>query len=292
MIVVRLMGGTGNQMFQYALGRALSLKHKCALKLDLTFLLDRTPRDRFSYRSYELGAFNIRGEIAKREEVPVTYRRYFSGRLSLVLDSLRRRMSPRSTSERQFHFDPAVLDIRDSAYVEGYWQSPKYFEDFKDVIRSEFTLRQMLPDPAEELRAQIAEERSVCVHVRRGDFVGNSMYLSLGQDYYLAGLRLVAEKIPAARVYVFSDDIDWCRANLRFSEATTYVDDRYAGPAPAHHLALMSACRAFVISNSTFAWWAAWLNRDPDKLVIAPKRWFLDPTINTNDLIPDTWVRI
>jgi len=292
MIIVRLMGGMGNQMFQYAVGRALALTYNTRLKLDLTFLLDHTSRPRVRLRDYDLPVFNIAAEPATREEVPFLYRKHLPGRMAFFVDGLRRRMRICRGSEKYFHFDPAVLEIGPDAYLDGYWQSPKYFDRVAETIRKEFALRDLASGTTQELAAEIASQESVCVHVRRGDFVNSSWHWTLGPDYYMAGLGLVTAKMSSPRVYVFSDDINWCRGNLRLPYQTTLVDHRYAGPKSSHHLALMSACRAFVIANSSFGWWTAWLNAYPEKIVVAPKRWFLDRSINTADLIPPGWITI
>lgn len=289
MVVVRLLGGLGNQMFQYAFGRALAIKTATALKLDLTFLLERTPRKGFAFRNFDLNALNIRAQVAQQSDIPLLRRRLLSGRTGLWLDAISRRILPGRLSERHFYFcHPPAVKTR-SLYANGYWQSPKYFEDIRPIIRRDFTLKVPLSGIDESLKARIRNADSICVHVRRGDFISSKTHCLLGPEYYESAVAYVRTRIATPQVFVFSNDLQWCRANLDFGVDTEFVESQQI---PAHQLDVMAACRSFVIPNSTFSWWAAWLNSDPNKVVVAPKRWFVDQSIRTDDLFPAQWVRI
>jgi hypothetical protein len=285
----------GNQMFQYAAGRALALRNEVPLKLDLVHLLDRTPRPKnrsIVFRNYDLDIFRIEAEVARRVDVPMVFREYLSGRAKLYLAALRRRVITNRGRERSFAFDPAILGLGPSAYLEGYWQSPKYFDSVADRIRCEFTLRDPMSVGARELAEEIRACSSVCINVRRTDFVTSGMHGTFGKEYYDRGLAVVAERTKIDRIFVFSDDVKWCEANLAFEYPMQVVGHDFAGPKFGEYLNLMAACRHFIIPNSSFAWWAAWLNTDPAKTVVAPKRWFLDESIHTGDLFPIGWIRI
>jgi hypothetical protein len=292
MIITRLIGGLGNQMFQYALGRALALRNRTELKLDLHLLLDRTPLPGMVFRDFDLSVFRIRAEAAPKEEIPFLYRMHMSGSLSIRLDHVRRRCVWNPGRERHFHFDSSVLRLRDGAYLEGYWQSPKYFEDIDHIIRDDFSFVTPMPAHVLELEKRIADSDSTCVHVRRTDFVGTLRHDTVGMDYFANAFRVIQGKVRRPEVFIFSDDIDWCKANLKFDCRVNYVGQEFAGVKCACYLWLMSHCRHFIIPNSTFGWWAAWMNVGPDKTVVAPKRWFTDEDINTSDLIPRTWIRV
>ena len=205
----------GNQMFQYAVGRALAIKNGTGLILD-PFLLNIYPR-------------------------PKT-----------------------------------------SAYV---------YRDF-DVIRRDFSLKKPFSEKGSALKKEIESVSSVCVNVRRADFVGSSFHGTFDIEYYARGLAKIRESKTVDVVYVFSDDVAWCEENLKFPIKTVFVGHDYKGERFGEYLYLMAACRHFIIPNSTFAWWAAWLATGPDKVVVAPKRWFLKESIDTSDLIPESWVRI
>jgi len=295
MIIVRLSGGMGNQMFQYAIGRKLSLKYGVELKLDAFFLLDRTPRStkrNLVFYDYALDVFNISAQIARRSEIPPIFRLYFFGKTRLLVDVIRRRFIFNPGKEKSFSFDERIFSIGPRAYIEGYWQSPKYFADIEETLKKDFTLKTPLSHKAKVLFEQIQSHNSVCINVRRGDFVSSSFHGTFGLDYYQKGVNKIRESSPIDKIYIFSDDIEWCRNNLSFPFPFMIVGHEYAGSKFQEYLFLMSACKHFVIPNSTFAWWAAWLNTDRDKHVIVPKRWFLDDSINTNDLIPSGWIRI
>jgi hypothetical protein len=293
MIIARLMGGLGNQMFQYAMGRMLALKHGVPFSLDCAFLEDRTPRPRgsnFVFRSYDLDIFNVAATVAGRGDIPPVYRLYLGGAPRLALDGLRRRLLPNPARERSFAFDPRFLDLGRDAYLEGYWQSPKYFSSIAGTIRDDFGLKAPISEKSQRLLGEIRSCNSVCVNVRRTDFLASKVHGTIGEEYYHRALGVVAERGAIDRIYVFSDDMEWCGKHLSFGPPVTMVGHDFAGPRFGEYLVLMSHCRHLIIPNSSFAWWAAWLNDDASKAVIAPKRWFVDQRIDTRDLFPDRWV--
>lgn len=296
MIIVRLSGGMGNQMFQYAFGRALSLKHNVPLKLNIQTFLDQADRPfakNFAVRKYDLDVFNIKAEIAESNDIPFLHRMYWKGGLMLVIDAVRRRIFFPKGKEQSFRFNNKYLSLNKDAYLIGEWQSPKYFAGYEDIIRSDFSLNTTISEDIKKLGEEIRGCNSVCLHVRRKDFVGNSLHdTGIGQNYYTQSLVKIQKKSQIDRVYVFSDDIGWCENNLSFDYPVTFVGENYAGEKQTGHFWLMQQCKHFIICNSSFSWWAAWLSTNPDKIVIAPKKWFNDPSINTEDLIPENWIRI
>lgn len=284
------MGGLGNQMFQYAMGRALSLKNKTTLKLDLKYLLDRKPKKNFVFRNYDLSIFRCNPKIATEEEVknilgigilrnkfinkllPLFYRRYYT--------------------ENSFEYDKNIYRLSNNTYIEGYWQSYKYFEDISEIIRADFENISEFNIHQNEISNKIKSCNSVCINVRRADFLNNSFHGVCNIDYYQKGLKYISEKVDNLNIFVFSDDILWCKSNLNFRYPTTFLDHEFAGEKFGAYLKLMTECNHFVIPNSTFGWWAAWLNDSEDKIVVAPKNWFENNEINTKDLIPKSWIRI
>ncbi|MFZ2150098.1 MAG: alpha-1,2-fucosyltransferase [Minisyncoccia bacterium] len=281
MITVRLKGGLGNQMFQYALGRALSIKNNTTLGLDIGFYdMNLNPK-----RQYDLEVFNIAGKVLEQKEIPFLYR--FCHK-SKILDKITRY----GFKEKSFDFDPQIFCRGSSLYIDGYWQSPKYFEDFEDEIRKDFTLKNPPVQNIEDLAKEIEHINSVCVHVRRGDYVGNKNHEIVDNEYYIKGIEYIKNHASVDKIYVFSDDIEWCKNSLKFEFSTVFVDSVYAGEKGEGHMFLMSKCKNFIIANSSFSWWAAWLSNNKEKIVICPKQWFPDKSIYTNDLIPKEWVRI
>jgi hypothetical protein len=291
MIIVKLKGGMGNQMFQYAIGRALSIKNNTKLGLDLAYLLDKTPRSNFTFRNYDLDIFNIHAEIIPQTKINFI-NKTFKGKLGVYFDFLKRKFIKSLGIEKSFNFDSSILGLKGDVYLDGYWQSPKYFEMIEDVIREDFTLKYGLPLSTKNLIEVIEKENSVCIHVRRGDYVGNKFHEIVGKEYYNNGIDLISKKIKIDKIYVFSDDIKWCEENMKFEFPVMFVGEEYAGEKAEGHLMLMKSCKNFIIPNSSFSWWAAWLSNYKDKIVIVPKQWFGNGSINSDDLIPKEWIRI
>jgi hypothetical protein len=297
MIVVKLQGGLGNQMFQYAVGRELQRRNGGELALDLTGLLDRFPRKNAVFREYNLDIFRIQprftllSHFARRLPVPLLYMQGASG-VAWFRDWAgfqRRILGPVA-------FCPEVFDARGNIYLDGYWQSPKYFADTETILRREFRVKCPLSPAGSELAAQMAATDSISVNVRRSDYVTVQSAIDthgfVGKEYYDSGMKHIAPQLKRPHVFVTSDDVEWCKANLRFDYPTTIMGQEYKGYKFGEELALMSRCKHFLIPNSTFAWWAAWLAPFEDKIVVSPKNWFRDPAIDSSDLIPPQWIRI
>jgi len=293
MIVVELMGGLGNQMFQYAIGRHLALLNQTDLYLDSTFLMDRGPRRKdFVFRNYDLDLFDLPVQSAPA---------YLSARFSRtntlpkrIWNRLWPNQSVRFVYEKHFHMDEQVLSRRGDMYLDGYWQSARYFDAITDVIRADFRLSFDLPIHSQQLANDINNTNAVCLNVRRADFVTNPVHGTTSLSYYQEAVTYINANTTDPIYYVFSDDIDWCINNLHLQAPTVYVGHEYAGPKFGHYLQLMHQCQHFIIPNSTFAWWAAWLSPHAQKIVVAPKQWFGKPILpaNTKDLIPPLWVRL
>lgn len=290
MIVTRLLGGLGNQMFQYALGRALSARHSTVLKLDTTAF------EAYRLRTYALRHFNIvADELSPTERRKLGIPQEGGTRLGRLISRFLWPPSILTVDERSFEFDAAVLESPVPCYLRGYWQSPKYFAAIDSCIRQELTLRDPPDRQNREAAANISDCVSVCVHVRRGDYVESAttsrFHGTCSPAYYLAAEERLLQQLSNPRLFVFSDDPDWAVQNLRFVSPVTYF--RHNGAERDYEdLRLMSLCKHHIIANSTFSWWGAWLCRNPDKIVIAPQNWFREATHSTRDLIPDNWIRM
>lgn len=289
MITIRFIGGLGNQMFQYAMGRSLSIRNKVPFRADLTFLLDRSPhRHYYPYRDYELGIFTAQVDIAEKEEIPFLYRKHLSGNAVFWAERFRTTLIPNSYREKNdYIFDPAVFSAKDG-YLEGFWQNINYFKDIRDILLQDFTLRDDIRNSKLDLQKEMASCDSVCVHVRRGkDFKASDLGVK-GPEYFERGVGFVAPELKNPGIFVFSDDIPWCKENLSFPYPTVFVGGNNQG---VDHC-LMRCCKHFVITGSTFSWWAAWLGEHPKKKVVVPKPW--DPYRAAGDqgLIPQSWMGI
>lgn len=291
MIIVKLMGGMGNQLFQYALGRALSLRHNTEFKMDLSFLHDHTsPKEPgFVHRNYDLDVFNVKEQFASAEEVARLKKRWFNNKKADLLLKGLLGIKPTYFREPHFQFTPAVFSLGKDVYLDGYWQTEKYFIAYEAIIREDLTFRKPLSAGSAAMQQTINNCEAVCVHVRRSDFVTNPMHGAMGTDYFSRGAGIIAEKIANPHFFLFSDDIEWCEANLTFPFPVTFVSNEYAGEKVSEYLQLMSSCRHFLLSNSSFSWWAAWLSRHTDKQVVAPKKWFAQGNNILDDLLPPGW---
>jgi len=297
MIVVKLKGGLGNQMFQYAVGRELQRRNGGELVLDLTQLLDRLPRKNMAVRDYNLDIFRIQphftllSRFARHLPVPLLYM-YGSSALVRALD--RAGLQRYVTEPVGFH--EGVLEARGNVYLDGYWQSPKYFAGSEAVLRGEFEVKQPLSPAGELVAALMTSTDSICVNVRRTDYVTVQGSLEthgfMGKEYYDRGIEQIAPRLKNPHIFVTSDDMVWCRENLRFDYPTTVLGHECKGYKFGEELALMTRCKHFLIPNSSFAWWAAWLNPSREKIVVCPKNWFRDPRIDSPDRIPSGWIRL
>lgn len=297
-LITQLLGGLGNQMFQYASGRRLASDNNLRLLVDTSILEDHSPGRHEVNRHYGLGIFKLEVEKAS----PAQRWFYNAQGLTLPVKALARCLRPVSAKltyrEPSFAYDEVLLrQAPPPHYIHGLWQSYRYFEPVAAEISRDFEFRRPLPECALWIAAQLQSGAAVCLHVRRGDYVEGSASASMGfvgEAYYRAAHRALRSQLVCEPTYfVFSDDIDWCRRELRWlGRDAIFVDEAYAGRDAAHELHLMSLATNFIIPNSTFAWWAAWLSIAPEKKVIAPARWFLDPSVDTSQLCPPSWQRL
>jgi hypothetical protein len=281
MIYVKLMGGMGNQMFQYALGRYLALKFNQEIKLDLSFLKNKSQHENFVYRDYDLGIFNIEAETA--DNVP-------DGKLMILQEPPHGYLVP-DIASKAHPYIKAGFDI----LLDGHFQKNVYVEEIKNQLREDFSLKKPLSPHSQSLAERIRATQSVCLNVRRADYVDNpnsSAFHGFHGTEYVAAALPSFSNLNDISFYVFSDDIEWCRENINLDYPTEYIDHRYKGESFGEYLELMKACKHFLIPNSTFAWWAAWLSPNEKKVVVTPRRWFLDDKASTIGLKPTEWIEV
>ena len=290
MIVSRLIGGLGNQMFEYAAGRALAFRHRTELQLDTT-QFDIDP-----LRSYALQPFRIEASVLTREQsARLGLKAPAASKLGRLLERLGGAPRIPLVKEKRYEFDPQVLEAPPTCCLQGYWQSPKYFAAAEPQIRAELVVREPLGGENLAMSRLMGGCASVSLHVRRGDYVDNAntnrYHGVCGPEYYAAAEALLRERCGELRLFVFSDDPDWAQENLRFASPVTIV--RHNGSQRDYEdLRLMSGCRHHVVANSTFSWWGAWLCPQADKIVVAPRNWFGEAAHSSADLVPDAWIRL
>ncbi len=296
MIIVEIRGGLGNQIFQFAHGLQLANAIGAQLKIDTRRL--ELIETGVTPRNLALGAFNFSAVHADRSELKVFDLALSLGRYPR-LEGITKRLYPKMLGdfliEKTFSYVDSAPSMAKRTYAQGYWQSEKYFSAISSELRSMLKPKLPLSQETNELLSEISNTNALCVNVRRGDFTnndGNNFHGLMGADYYTEATRLIQARNDVENVYIFSDDPEWCTHNLRLSPNQKVIDHKYAGPEFSSYLQLMAGCKYFVIPNSTFAWWAVWLSGLKNREVVAPSRWFTDPSIDVSDLIPGEWLRI
>ncbi|RYG19399.1 MAG: alpha-1,2-fucosyltransferase [Chitinophagaceae bacterium] len=278
MYYFQLMGGLGNQLFQYAAAKALSLKTDVPVKVYYN------DGNMYAKRSYELAKFNTQVALASEDEIPKT----------TLLGKLKRKLRITSffTENEQFRFDPSFFEQPLHTHFYGYWQNEAYFKDYREVILHEYQVKSPLTKKNAQYLHHIEEVNSVAVHVRRGDYIDNpeayANHGTLELAYYKKAIEFFEENHQTNHYFIFSDDPNWVKENMDFIAHKTIID--WNLDQPEEDLRLMSNCKHQITANSSFSWWGAWLNINPDKVVIAPKKWTNRYT-NCN-VLPKAWIQI
>lgn len=293
MIIVRMFGGLGNQMFQHAAGIAFAHHHKCELLWDLS-TFERVG----SQRSFELEqVFGLATKNADESALHFVlgWRGHHTVRVAIENERLRWARPKTYIQEPHFQYWASFFLLPENVYLDGYWQSEKYFEKISDVIRDAFTFSLPMSDRNQALAEKIDTCNSVSVHVRRGDYITNptasQFHSCCTLEYYKMATQVMLDRVGNAHFFIFSDDPEWVKANLVLPAPCTYIQHNQ-GTASYRDMQLMSLCHNHIIANSSFSWWGAWLSVVPGKLVIAPKQWFRKSIIDTSDLYCSEWIQL
>ena len=265
-------------MFQYAAARALAQKKRALLVLDLDWYKQGFGPGSTA-RTYELSCFHL-------DRFTRSVNSKFASRAASFL--------AKNYEEPHFHYDPGILHLPRHAVLTGYFQSEKYFKDIRDILLREFVWKKEPQGKNLSLLKEIQQTPgSISLHIRRCDYMTNENVAKVHgiteMSYYEAGVKAMAQKINNPKFYIFSDEPEWCRQNLKLNHPTEYISNPGRG---SEDMRLMKECRHHIIANSSFSWWGAWMNENPDKLVIAPKKWFSCQEKNTKDLIPASWHKL
>ena len=293
MITVKLKGGLGNQLFQYAFGRAISLKLETPLRLDLSHYKSQEAKD--TNRYYQLDKFHIQADITDFKE---------NGKIKTIHDlfkKIKSKIKNTASPYSNYAFNPDDLNVKDESILEGFWQSEKYFKDIEMVLRHDLRIKDKLGTKAAVFKDRIKQVKdhggvSASLHIRRGDYVTNkyaNVYHGLlDLSYYQRAISTIQAKLchKPLVLFIFSDDIAWVKENLKTE--TPYVCVSRPEIQDHEELLLMSLCDHNIIANSSFSWWGAWLNASKNKIVVAPKNWVKDPLANTSDVVPFDWIRV
>lgn len=292
MIISHVLGGLGNQMFQYAAGRALALERSQPLRLDLSGFAGYGLHHGFLLQEI----FDCPVDVATESDIrAILGWQYASGiRRVLARPALAALRRNGFVVEPHFQYWPGIKSVPNDSYLAGYWQTEKYFQDASLQIRKDFTFKSPLTGLNAELSEQIANVNAVSLHVRRGDYVSNdknkAVYGACTLEYYRAAVRYITERTAQPEFFIFSDDPGWVKENLHLDQPCQYIDHNQ-GVESYNDMRLMSMCKHHIIANSSFSWWGAWLNTNPGKIVIAPGNWFVNGN-STEDLIPKDWISL
>ncbi len=292
MIISHLIGGLGNQMFQYAAGRALSLDRGVQLKLDIAGFEGYGLHQGFELQR----VFNCAADIASETEVRSLLGWQFPSAIRRVVarPSMRVLRRQNFVVEPHFHYWAGIKRIPYNSYLAGYWQSESYFQSQSATIRADFAFKLPLSAQNLALTTQIKQVNAVSLHIRRGDYANNPKTTAThglcSLDYYRTAIQHIAERVQSPHFFIFSDDIAWVKQHLAIPFSHQYIDHNQ-GAESYNDMRLMSLCQHNIIANSSFSWWGAWLNTHAHKMVIAPKQWFANHN-NVTDLIPFSWERL
>jgi hypothetical protein len=280
-VIVKLKGGLGNQLFQYAIGKFVSLKFEMPLYFDITsFNSDKL-------RSFSLNVFACEFGIYE----PKMEKKYWSDLLKHAFYK-----TPAVLVEESLMFDPTVFErIKSDTMLDGYWQSEKYFESIRVSILNEITIQSNSAAYLSFRKQIISANNAIFIHVRRGDYISNPETLKFHGvkelGYYKTALTKLRSSFNSLSIFIFSDDIEYVKNNFAWIGDYTIIDGNLKD---YEELMLMSECKHAIIANSSFSWWGAWLIKHPNKFVIAPERWFEDEAMHqqSQDIIPASWMKI
>lgn len=285
MIITEISGGLGNQMFKYAMAKNLALKNGVDLKLDLTWFEKEKINE--TSRVYGLDIFKISEKKASQKEIlKPKDREWKNGKRFLIHNLIH---ANKNIYIKENYFQPKKLNFNKDIYLDGAWQSEKYFKDIKKELLEIFSLKEQFNNFRKDLKLEIKNSNSISLHIRRTDYIKKShKYEICNLEYYEQAINKMVLKEKNIKIFIFSDDINWVKSNLKTHSPIVFVENNR----DYEDLILMSLCKHNIIANSSFGWWGAWLNQNLDKIVIAPKKWFINKERDINNLIPSKWLQI
>lgn len=285
MVIVEIIGGLGNQMFQYAFKMAYDNKnavHSC---------ININTFQNYKRQSYQLNVFNIDSDLATPSMVKKTLNARRVLKWRFPFDWHHETISNIVKEKNENIYEPELLNKTGDIYFSGYFQTDKYFRRIRSDVLNAFTLKVPLNLENQKILNKIQKTKnSVSIHVRRGDYVQlQHIYGITDTEYYERAIEYISKNVKEPHFFVFSNDIEWCRKNIKTNHSITFVDINTAETG-YFDLELMRNCKHNIIANSSFSWWGAWLNENPDKIVIAPQQWFFDG--RSTDILPDDWIKL
>jgi hypothetical protein len=286
MIISELNGGLGNQLFQFAIARNLSLKLNIPFKLDVSIYNSSN-----NLRQYHLSVFGFKNTLADHTDISFFFPNRANG-IARILQTLKKTYyRPVVIKEQNFKFNADILGYtNNNIYLKGYWQSEKYFSDIRSTLLDDLKITVPLRKSNRVLLEKMQSKKSVALHIRRGDYLGiQHQFPIMDAAYYQNAINKIYDNNDY-QYFIFSDDIAWCKEVFGESDSIYYSE----GNSHYVDLCLMTMCNHNIIGNSTFGWWGSWLNNNPNKKVVVPKQWF-GPALghlDTKDMTPKEWIKI
>lgn len=290
MVRVILSGGLGNQMFEYAAGRALSMRYDTDLFVDLYLLQKKT---KATIRSYELSVFNIEAPISQSILNKIAIKVFGAIRSKSIRYSFLDKFGIFRDEKAQY-YDTKFENLPKDTTLFGYFQNENYFKEISRQLKVDFTFKTPLTGKNDKIRHKIEQENSVSIHIRRGDYINTNTNLPiLDLSYYKKAIEYIISEIDNPYFFIFSDGIEWVKINLDLSNLNHEFIDWNKNEHSYIDMQLMSLCKNNIIANSSFSWWAGWLNNNPDKMVIAPRKWYKGDTgIYPDGFLPKEWITL
>ncbi|MBK9283698.1 MAG: alpha-1,2-fucosyltransferase [Sphingobacteriaceae bacterium] len=290
MIVTKLIGGLGNQMFQYAAGKALADFHQTSLFLDLS-AYKAEPNVAYTNRNYELGIFNLQALQASQSELDYFLKE--NNKLQRIIARYFPKTQKKMVLNEYGHlFYDEFFNCPKDTYLNGFWQCEKYFSSIRPSLLKDFTIKDVIPEKILEIQNKIKSSAAVSIHVRRGDYVNlksaSDFHGACSLNYYEKAHAFLKDKFENFNLFIFSDDIAWCKQNFSFQNMH-FIEQQHG---PHWDMFLMSFCNHNIIANSSFSWWGAWLNENENKSVVLPDFWFRNVKTESLGIKPDNWILI
>lgn len=290
MIIIKVQGGLGNQLFQYSFGRLLEIEYKKEVAYDLSFY---NTVNKYTVRKFLLDKFNTKMRIATDEEIKQT--KYPYGIFSKIIIICKKALNKFVFKKYQVAYDTQLLpslEKKSNVYLEGFWQSYVYYNSIIEELRKEITIKENPNEQMNEYIKKINSDNSVSVHIRHGDYLSSGKDLqALPKDYYEKSVNYLESKIIQPKYYIFSDDITWVENSMGniFQNAVYIKQGMFED---YEEIILMSLCKNNIIANSSFSWWGAMLNITKNNVVITPKDWKNIHFKGNDNLCPKDWIRI
>lgn len=277
MVITRVIGGFGNQLFQFALGYALSRERGEDLYLDISGFR------RYPTWPYQLSTISLESIKLLDMELSTPLQRrirfYFMPISVFKVETVK---------EPSLEFHPWIAELKGNVYLDGYWQSERYFKNYHKELAGRIIRPEKISDGGQKKIAKLSEDSTCAVHIRRGDFVSSNIHQVCTKNYYLRAIRYMGDHVPKIKFLIFTDDYSWAVENFGDLQG---VSVQRPSRNPYEDFLMMNACQNSIISNSTFSWWATWL-RAREGIVLSPNKWFNLPEMNMIGIVPDRWVKI